>query len=156
MTYILVVASFLLPLGIILPDEKTEDDIKEAVFRYMFDHEARQQKPYAKYYFIGIGKVGEGDDPSQDFMKRFEENIPIVKRMSQSTVSSSGIVVDKETSDGGIRFSVSGIRWIKENQAEVEAGYYVAGLFAGGCEYGVVLEDGKWVVKGCAGKRWIS
>jgi hypothetical protein len=122
-----VIASFILPLGIVHFDQTTEDDIREAVFRYMFDHEARQQKPYAKYYFIGIGKVGEGDDPSEEFMKRFEGNVPIVKKMSQSTASSSGIVVDKETGDGGIRYSVSEKRWINENHAEVEAGYYVAG-----------------------------
>lgn len=156
MIKLLALTLFFFPSGILYSDKTEEDNMREAVFRYMFEHEASQQKPYTKSLFIGLGKVGEGLDPNDEFMKRFEKDVPTVKKMSQSTTSSSGMAIDRQTGEAGIRYSIGQIKWINDNEAAVEAGYFVAGLFAGGCEYRVVREDKKWVVKGCGDKRWVS
>ena len=142
------------PLFVGPSDQKLEDHIREAVFRYMFEHEATQQM--AKSFFIGFGPVGEGEDPGDEFLKRFKNHKPVVKKLSQSTFSKDGMVIDKETGAPGIRFSAREVTWVSDNEALVEAGYFVAGLFAGGCEYRVVLENEKWIVAGCAGKHWVS
>jgi hypothetical protein len=136
------------------PGADTEDDIREAVIRYMFEHSATQQHPYASTIFIALER---DKDPSDEFMKRFEGNRPIVKKLSGSTYTSdTGMIVDKETGRGGIRYNVGTIKWINEKEARVEASYYVAMLFAGGCQYRIVQERRKWVVKGCEGGHWES
>jgi hypothetical protein len=133
---------------------ETENDIREAVLKYMFEHSATQQHPYTSTFFIAIDK---DEDPSDEFMNRFEGHKPIVKKLSESTYKSdTGMIFDKETGRGGIRYSVGRIKRINEKEARLEGSYYVAMLFGGGCQYRVVLEGSKWVVKGCEGGHWES
>ncbi len=132
-----------------------EDDIREAVFRYQFDHDAPQQKPITKVHFISVESK---QDPDNKFLRRFAGNEPVVKQASQSRFSDNGVdsVIDKTTGEAGIIFSVGKVNWINENEAEIKASYYVANLFAGGCNYKVVRQDEKWIVKGCLGNIWES
>src|SRR5215813_15288616 len=128
-----------------------EDEIRESVFRYMFEHCATQQHPYAKAFYIAI----ETDkDPPKDFLKRFAGHHPPVRKLSQATFSKDGMgtIVDKETGDGGIRYIAGTLKWVRPEEAGLEGSYQVGPLFAGGCEYKVVLEQEKWVVKGCEGR----
>jgi hypothetical protein len=136
------------------PQVEVEDNIREAVLTYMFEHAATQQHPLTDVFFIAINK---NEDPSDKFMKRFEGHKPVVKKLNQSTYKSdTGLIVDKETGRGGIRYSVREVKWINEKEARLEGSYYVAMLFAGDCEYRIVLEGSKWVVKGCEGGGWES
>ena len=48
-----------------------EDNIREAVYRYQFQHNASALKQNAKAYFLGIEKGKGVADPSDAFMKRF-------------------------------------------------------------------------------------
>ncbi|PWT93274.1 MAG: hypothetical protein C5B55_04795 [Blastocatellia bacterium] len=132
---------------------EVESDIREAVLRYLFEHEAQQQKPYTKVLFISIEKK----DPDDKFIARFKDHTPPVKKGSESELSSDiGGVRDKKTGEGGILYRVGGIKWINEHEVEVDGSYYVANLFAGGCSYRVVQDGSKWIVKGCGGKMWMS
>ncbi len=80
-----------------------------------------------------------------------------VKKLSQATYSSkTGMIVDKKTRGGGIRYSVGAVKWINEKEVRLEGSYYVSTRFAGGCEYKIVLERSRWVVKGCEGEQWKS
>jgi hypothetical protein len=131
-----------------------EDDIREAVFRYQFDHDAIQQKPHTKVYFISFENR---KDPDDKFLKRFAGNIPNVKKESQAVASNNGTggVIDKESGGLGIIFRITQLKWVNENEVEVEASFHVAMLFAGGCKYLVMRQDKKWVVKWCVSK-WES
>ena len=130
-----------------------ENDIREIVLRYMFEHEAQQQRPYTKALFISVEKK----DPDDKFIARFKGHIPPVRKGSESIITGdvSG-VIDKKTREGGMLYSVSEINWINENEVGIQGSYYVANLFAGGCRYRVVRHGDKWIVKGCVGTRWES
>ena len=132
---------------------ESENDIRETVLLYMFEHEAQQQKPYTKVLFISVQKK----DPDDKFIARFKDHIPPVKRGSESvTTGDMGGVSDKKTGEGGMLYSLGEIKWINENEVDVDGSYYVASLFGGGCRYRVVRDGDKWIVKGCGEIRWIS
>ena len=69
------------------PDSKREltnaeqNEIREAVFRYQFEHNASGQQQTAKVYFLSFGKDQE---PSDEFIARFKDHKPPVKKRSQS------------------------------------------------------------------------
>ena len=129
-------------------DREAEDDIREAVLRHMFEHEARQQKAYTKILFISVEKK----DPDDKFIARFKGQTPPVKKVSESVIKGDmGSVVDKKTGQQGIIYRAGKVRWINENEAEVDGSYRVANLFAGGCSYRVVRDEDKWMVKECKG-----
>src|SRR5437870_2918746 len=56
---------------------KAPDEIRETVFRYQF---AQFKHTGEQVYFIRIS----GEDPSDEFMQRFKEAKPVVKKNSQS------------------------------------------------------------------------
>jgi hypothetical protein len=153
---------FVLTLALIIsqsanttPQKGAEDDIREAVFRYIFQHSATQQHPYAKAFYIA---VEQDKDPSEQFLKRFVGHQPPVRKRSQSTYSKDGmgVVVDKDTGEGGIQYSVGALKWVSPEEARLEGSYHVGPLFAGGCEYKVILEQKRWMVQGCEGSVWES
>ncbi len=150
--YLLLITLSLSQVAINNSETESDDNIREAVLKYMFDHDATQQHPFTKVFFIAIDK---DKDPPKEFMKKFEGHNPRVKKLSQSTYTSdTGMIVDEETGGAGIRYSVGVVKWINETEARLEGSYYVGMLFAGGCEYRIVLEGSQWVVKGCEGEIW--
>ena len=156
-TYTLMLAMLLSSMFAVAPQQKTdnkvEEDIREAVLRYMFEHSAPQQMPHTKVLFVSIDKK----EPSKELLSRFANNSPPVKSESNSDrTKDMGLVVDKKSGESGILFSVGAIKRVNNSEAIVAGSYYVAWLFAGGCEYRVVFTEGKWVVKGCSGKCWMS
>lgn len=124
---------------------KEEDDIREATFRYQFQHNASGMKQNAKVYFLSLGEE-KRTDPSDEFMKRFADHKPSVKKVSSSTGGPQGIK-DKDTGEPGLIFRVQKIKWVDDTTAEVEGGYYEAGLSASGNTYYLKKEKDKWVVK---------
>jgi hypothetical protein len=131
-----------------------EDQIREAVLKYMFEHSATEQHLHTSTFIIAINK---GKDPSDEFMKRFDGHKPIVKKLWQSTYTSdTGAIVDKETGRGAILYNVGSVEWINEKESMLEGSYYIAMLYGGGCRYRVVQEGSKWEVKGCEGGHWES
>lgn len=127
-----------------------EDSIREAVFRYQFEHNASGQQQKAKVYFLSIGK---NEDPSDAFMARFDKHKPPVKKRSQATGKFE--VIDKQTGERGLIFGVTTIEKLDEDKATVDGGYYEAGLSASGNTYTVERKDNKWVVTKDQ-MRWIS
>jgi hypothetical protein len=133
--------------------ERSETDLLEAVLRYQFAHQATQQSPYTKVIFISVEKK----DPSKILLKRFRaERLPVKNISQASYMTDTGAVWDKRTKAGGLAYNVGAVKWISDTEAEVEASYYVSMLFAGGCRYRVIREDGRWVVKDCVGPHWES
>ena len=130
-----------------------EEDLRESVFRYQFEHvehDASGLEKGAKFYFLSIRgeKLGraEGQDPSNEFLKRFEGIIPTVKKVSQCSKMSG--VRDKETGEEGlIVFQDGRIQWISDTEVEVGGGYYRGNQGSSSGEYRVVKEGSRWVVK---------
>lgn len=137
------------------PDrDKQEDDIREAVFRYQFAHNASGLRQQARVYFLSIWGLGEdGKDPSDDFMRRFAGNVPPVKKFSR--VSFENGLRDEETGSPGLIFRVTAIKWITRARVEATGGYYAGYLNASGNVYYVERRNGTWTVVRGEG-HWIS
>lgn len=130
---------------------ESENDIREIVLLYMFEHEAQQQKPYTKVLFISVQKK----DPDDKFIARFKDHIPPVKKVSESVITGDmGGVVDRRTREVGMLYSLGEIKWINENEVDIDGSYHVAKLFAGSCRYRLVRDRDKWIVKGCGETTW--
>jgi hypothetical protein len=124
--------------------QSQEDDIREAVFRWQFDHNVSGQQKKAKVYFLAVGE--KYSDPSDQFIKRFADNKPPVRKRSECTADAGKGVLDKKTGEQGLLFHVTSIKWKSDAQVEVEGGYYEAGLSASGNIYTLKNERGKWKV----------
>jgi hypothetical protein len=121
-----------------------EDDIREAVFRWQFDHNVSGQQKKAQAYFLSVGQ--KHDDPSDEFMKRFADNKPPVRKRSECSADPGKGVLDKKTGERGLLFHVTSIKWKSETQVEAEGGYYEAGRSASGNVYTLKKGNGRWVV----------
>ena len=121
--------------------ESQTDDIREAVFRWQFEHNAS-----AQVYFLEVGEK-EGD-PSDEFIKRFAGNKPPVRKRSECSIDRRRRVgvLDKKTGEQGLIFRVRNIEWKSDTEVDVKAGYYEHGLSASGNTYTLKKEKGKWKV----------
>ena len=125
--------------------ESQTDDIREAVFRWQFAHNASGLQTNASVYFIAIGEKGV-DDPADAFMKRFAGHQPPVRQVSACSASAAKGVLDKRTGKKGLIFRVTGIKWISDAEVEVRGGYYEAGLSSSGNTFTVKKKNGQWKV----------
>src|SRR5262245_19236974 len=121
-----------------------EDDIREAVFRHQFDHNASGLQKNAKVYFLEVDE--KATDPSDAFMKRFADHRPPVRKPSASRFVPGTGLLDKKTGEIGLAFRATTIKWISATEVEVSGGYYEAELSSSGNTYTVKNADGKWRV----------
>lgn len=124
-----------------------DNAIREAAYRYMFQHNASSLRQNAAVYFLAIR--GEGNklgDPSQELMGRFAGNKPPVKKWSESQLSPEMGVVDKASGERGLIFETGQIKWLSRTQAEITGGYYEGNMSASKSTFTVVKQSGKWVV----------
>ncbi len=146
-----------------------EDQIREAVLRYQMEgwyrdgdkHEKEatsdQEKAVAKrlnfkVFFVAVN----GKDPNDELIRRLQD-IPrkIMKISAAKSAKQMGGLVDKETKESGIEFSVDTIRWLDEESVEVDGGYFCDSLCGAGTTYKLHHENDKWVVKSAI-LRWIA
>lgn len=94
-----------------------EDDVRESVFRYQFKNTGIS----AAYHFIAL----DDKSPSDVFLKRFKDDDPPVRPISESHIEKKPIrtVVDKRDGQSGIIFNVGHITWISDVKADVEGSY---------------------------------
>jgi hypothetical protein len=79
-----------------------------------------------------------------------------VKPASASTLEAgTALVVDTESRLPGLIFWISEIRWLGDDNVEVEGGYDEASESAAGNVYYLKREDGRWEVVG-AQMLWIK
>jgi hypothetical protein len=125
-----------------------DDQVREALFRYLFEHNESGSKDSAKVYFLAIvDERGKQQDPSREFLARFAGHRPRVEPVSRmaSNATFEG-VRHRETGDRGLLFHVGAITRVSDDAVEVEGGYYEANLSASGGTYLVERKDGVWVV----------
>ncbi|MFZ0952766.1 MAG: hypothetical protein WAN17_10905 [Candidatus Sulfotelmatobacter sp.] len=132
------------------PDQ--EDDVREAVFRYQFDHNASGLQKSAHAYCLALGD--NDDDPSGDFMKHFAHNKPPVRKASACHIASSSALVDSRTGKSALLFRITKITRISDTEYRVNGGYYEGNVSSSGNNYTVrkdgegwsVTEDGTMVI----------
>lgn len=113
-------------------DRKAElHDALEAVFRYQFKNNSSAVQQNAKAYFLSI----ENKDPSQEFLSRFANHSPPVRK-------GSGFAIGD-----GLEFRIGSWKWVSRNKLEVAGGYYEHGESSSGNRYTVVRKDDQWVVE---------
>ncbi len=125
--------------------KKDEDDIRETVFRYQFQqYHAKGSRNFTIYL-----SVGDPEDPSDEFMKRFRRAMPFVKKSSEAVISPT------EGVKNGIILIAEEVKWTHSDRAVVSGGYYIASLDAEGNLYTVQRDKGKWTVTDVQ-HEWIS
>ncbi len=119
-----------------------EDDLRETVFRYQFKNTGLN----VSYHFIAI----DDKSPSDAFVKRFKDDDPPVRPISESHIEKKPIrtVVSKKNGENGIIFREGRIKWISDVKADVEGGYECGDNCAGASGvYHAVKQDGRWTVE---------
>lgn len=139
-----------------LPRSAQENDIREAVFRYQFQHNASGAQQTAEFYCLSLGEYSNELDPDDELMQRFQGHKPAVKKISQCVYGPEMGVQDADTGQsGGLVFRVTHIEWISDTEVKVEGGYYEGGLSASGNIHWVVRQGNRWVVTKDQ-MQWIS
>jgi hypothetical protein len=131
-----------------------EQNIREVVFRYLFDHNASGQQRNALIFCLSLS-FDEHVDPSDEFMKRFDSHNPPVRKISDCAEHPFAGVTDKRTGKRALLLRVTTIQWISEVEGEVGGGYYEGPLNASGNTFRVVRSRGQWKVVGDK-LNWIS
>jgi hypothetical protein len=154
---VLVVLCALLLVGVgckkaPITQEQREDEIREVVLRYMFDHNNSALQQDAEVYFIA---VGSRTDPSQDLLAKFKGNQPRVKSVSAATHLGYGGVKDRSSGAAGIIFTIREINWLSDKQVLVTGEYFEDSESTGLSQYDVKFEDERWVVSETE-MEWIS
>jgi len=137
---LLILLPFLLscqhmPAGTPKTRQEQEDDIREAMFRYLFKQVALTQTQQAHAFYLAIYDTWKYDtkDPDTNLMKRFIGDAPPVKKASQCTTEvETGLIfprnsvpsyTDKTPSNWGIIFIVGNIEWITEDIVVADGNY---------------------------------
>ncbi|MFT3788752.1 MAG: hypothetical protein QM770_21715 [Tepidisphaeraceae bacterium] len=117
-------------------------NVLEAVFRFQFDHNASGARRKVDYFFLTLDR----SDPPADLLARFKDDAPRVLPASLAKASAGEGVKHKDLGGQGLIFNITSIAWLDANTADVQGGYYEAGLSASGNTYRVERRGGKWVV----------
>jgi len=112
-----------MPRGAARTDE--EWNIREAVYRYQFAHNASSVRARAAVYCLSVSATDETPpaDPPSEFMRRFASDMPVVKAQSECSKSERG-VLDRQTGGRGLVFSTTLLRWASSTEVEVSGGYF--------------------------------
>jgi len=139
-----------------------ELDIREAVFRHLFQNNASGSGTNVDYFFLAFGsqhsKKKDPRDPPPEFLTRFDGHDPLVEPLSEASFDSTGASPFHRRDGGdGLIFYTGEVQWLNASTVEISGTYYEANLSAGGTTYRVSLQEGVWVVKKAPGAaEWIS
>lgn len=122
--------------------ESDEWDIREAVFRYMFQNNASSGEAFS-YYFIFLGAKG---DAPPSFVSRFRGNVPEVLPASDAASQDNMRVVHKYRSGRGLLFKTNKITWLDQSTVDVDGGFYESQMSLSGDTFRVARRDNRWVV----------
>lgn len=107
-----------------------------------------------KIYFLCMDEIWTNSsprtlriDPSDEFLKRFAGRTPPVRK-SSACVDHGKDVVDKNTGQRGIIFTMSHLKWISGTEVEAFGKTYEAGLAAEWAAYALTNASGQWKVTG--------
>ena len=124
---------------------REEDDIREAVLLYQFDHNASGLQNHADAYCIFVTIGEKRVDPSNEFLKRFAHHKPPVRKGSACHWSKDVEVLDR-IGRPALIFTISKVSWASDIEATVEGGYEEGNVSSSAESYTVKKQGGKWVV----------
>jgi hypothetical protein len=92
-----------------------QDRVAEALIRHLL-----QEHQGLRVYFLSR----DGADPSDDFMRRFQGERPVIKKRSLSVRGKYRSILDKESGAIAAIVSVGSVKWISDSEVEVGGGFY--------------------------------
>jgi hypothetical protein len=122
-----------------------DDQVREALLRYLFEHDGAQAKDWARVYFLATVADGKRD-PSPALMQRFASHRPRVERASLADISFDKGAVHRYTREQGVVFTVVALKRLSDGAVEAECEYYAGNLSASGATYRVERKNGVWIV----------
>ena len=126
------------------PEQKEEFDssIVESVFRYQIKQCGDNTS--LKVFLLSV----RGNDPSDEFMKRFDDDsVKVKKRSALAKSEATNEFIDSESGKSAALLSIDKLRLFEEGKAEVEGSCGYADWAARGYRYSVVREANRWMVK---------
>ena len=137
----------------LINDLDEEDLIREIVFRKILE-QWRAPDASLKAFYLSV----EDKDPSENLLKKFvgKYKVPI-KKVSDSIIFApdGDSVLNKNTKEQGVLFSVSKIDWKSKNEVALNAGSYIGNMGSDGCEYMLKKEHDGWKITS-ADKCYVS
>jgi hypothetical protein len=122
-------------------ESPTKTDLREAIFRYMFQH--YDYGPNVKFFCI----QPETPQPEQ-FLRRFSKNEPRVVWNSDCEIPDlMNGVREKKNGQRAVRMTVSSLELINACEAEAHVVAFSDGLAANWNILQMAREDGRWIVK---------
>jgi|SRR5438552_3539417 len=118
---------------------KAPDDIREAVFRHQF---AQFQRASQRVCFLKVA----GQDPSDEFMQRFTDLKPSVRKASES--KQGRFTVDSSTGEHGVVCDVDAVKLVGDTTAEASASYRIGSQGAARYRFLLKWDKGNWKVTG--------
>jgi hypothetical protein len=160
---LLILLPFLLncqlkPAGTPKTRQEQEDDIREAVFRYLLENAPPQPKQHEKMYYLAFsGESFQGKDPDSIFMRRFGRDTLQLKKVSQCTTAVALNEVtwaedippftDKITRKEGILLVVGTPYWINNEIVEVDVSYQESIVNSSNHIFFLEKKNTRWIVK---------
>ena len=130
----------------------SDDDIRDSVFRFQMVNSASKQGKKVHAYYLS---VEGGQDPSDEFIRRYANSQTPVKKQSTCSVTSQDPlgVVDKETGLPGIILSIESLTRSGDVEADVTGGFYEGGQSASTNTYHLEFKNAHWAVKDSTPKK---
>jgi len=129
-----------------------EEDIREAVFLYLFEVGTGPDPDYS-FFCLSVDSNGFTDlhDPSALLLKRFPRMHRTIRKASECEVLKKpkdffSAVRDKQSEKPAWMISVTSIDWINDHEIRVRGTRYCGGLCMWSTVLKATLKDGKWKV----------
>ena len=126
------------------PEQKEELDssIVESVFRYQIKQCGDNTS--LKVFLLSV----RGNDPSDEFMKRFaDDSVKVKKRSALAKSEATNEFIDSESGKSAALLSIDKLRLLEEGKAQVEGSCGYADWAARGYRYSLVREKDRWMEK---------
>jgi hypothetical protein len=121
-----------------------ELQIQQTVFRYQFEHNAAANKYDIFCIAISKGKT-DSDAPTKLIQGLNDVRHKVVKSSDCDENAGNG-VIERASGKPALMLNVGQVKWLTEDEAVVEGGYYEASLSASGNTYGLKKMSGVWKV----------
>ena len=122
--------------------EELDSSIVESVFRYQITQCGENTS--LKVFLLSV----RGNDPSEEFMKRFaDDSLSVKRRSALATSEATKEFIDKESGKGAALLSIDKLRLLEEDKAQVDGSCGYADWAARGYRYSLVREKNRWMVK---------